>query len=113
MGRCNSNPCAAWTFAAERVGLGIGYPVAGVYDLGMPTRDGNADPGENSIARLLMMGSAAIHVSGNTWNPNQQDADGQGRYPEGLVLTVESGQTVDGPNFFVAALEPGAAQLAF
>jgi hypothetical protein len=87
----------------------ISWPVGGVYDLGMPARDGGADPGGNTIQQLLFIGAGlTIFASGNQWHPNAQGSDGAGHFPEGRVLTVAPGESVNGENFLMGVMSEPA-----
>lgn len=93
--------------------LGIAWPIGGMYDFGMPTRDGGADPGGNAIQKLLFIGEGlVVFAAGNTWNPNVQGADAQGHFRDGHVLTVALGQPIDDANFNIAVIN-NAMQVLF
>ena len=47
-------------------------------------------------------------MAGNTWNPNQQGADEQGRYPDGLIWQLQAGEQRVGENLEIAAAAPVA-----
>lgn len=71
----------------------------GVYDLGMPTRNGVAEPGRNTFKRVLLTGyGATFFASGNTWNAGKQDAGANGHYPDGEIWELHRYDKIVGDN---------------
>ena len=63
----------------------------GSIDLGTASNPGGNTLRDNIFRNLNVKGNTTLTAVGNTWNPNLQGADAQGRYAAGRIDGPQSG----------------------